>query len=402
MKTIAIYCPMLTGGGAEKVAGMVSMALEPYVDKVYFFLLYKRKITYEYSGELVCFDFDRIDEKYSRYGRIVTFLRKALAYLHLPKRMQKTKRELGIDCTISFLDFPSVINILSRAEDKIVVSVRSPKSPQKQKDSGIAEKLRVFIYHTMLRRYLNKADVVVPASYGIGEDMTVNFGVATEKIRVIYNFLNKEKINEIKSEVIEPEYRNFFDNHFTYLSVGRLGKEKNPESILHSFAEISRENADARLVFVGDGVLRGRLAEAAEQMGIQDKVLFIPYTSNPYKYMANSNVLVTNSLYEGFPNVLIEAMCCGCPPVSVDCYTGPREIIGDITTYETTIGGVRAFPRGILFERGKLSDAMKYALENREELRKMAECAKLYAEQYSNEAIVRQWVECVGGVSVEK
>lgn len=397
MKTIAVYCPLLTGGGAEKVAGLISKALEPYVDKVYFFILYKRKITYEYGGELICFGFDEIDKKYARFGRLVVFGRKALAYLKLPGRMRKTKRELGIDCTISFLDFPSIINILARADDKIIASIRCPKTPQKQQSIGIVSKIRTFVYHALLRKYLNRADMIISASHGIREDLEENFGVAAEKSRVIYNFLDQDKINSVKKEEIEPEYKDFFENKFIFLSVGRWEEEKNPESILNSFAEISQWNPTAGLVFIGEGSLREKLIKTGEQKGLEDKVLFIPYTSNPYKYMEQSDVLISDSLYEGFPNVLIEAMCCGCPPVAVDCFAGPREIIGDMTTYTTAICGVKAFPRGILFERGKLQEAMQYVLDNQEKLQKMAECDRLYTQQYSNEEIVRQWMACIGG-----
>lgn len=399
MKTIAVFCPLLTGGGAERVAGLISKALEPYVDKVYFFVLYKRKITYEYGGELICFDFDKIDKAYSRYGRPIVFCRKALEYLYLPKRMRKTKKELGIDCTISFLDFPSIINILSRADDKIIASIRCPKTPQKQQSGGMVSRLRTFVYHTMLRKYLNRADMIVSASHGIREDLEENFGVKAGKSKVIYNFLDQEKINKSKSEEIEPEYKDFFENKFTFLSVGRLEKEKNPESILNSFVEICQSDPNIRLVFVGAGSLREGLIKTRDRMRLQDKVLFISYTSNPYKYIARSNVLVSDSLYEGFPNVLIEAMCCGCPPVAVDCFAGPREIIGDITTYTTAICGVKAFPKGVLFERGRLQEAMQYVLDNQEKLQKMAECDILYIQQYSNDEIVRQWVECMGEIA---
>lgn len=396
MGTIAVFCPTLTGGGAEKVAGLLSRELESYGDKVYFFVLYKKKITYEYGGRLICFDFDKIDERYLRYGRFVVFGRKALAYLYLPKRMREVKRKLGINCTISFLDFPSVLNILSRADDKIIASIRCPKTPQKQQSVEWISKLRTFVYHAMLRKYLNRADGIVSASYGIREDLEQNFGIAEEKSHVIYNFLNQEKINVLKEEKIEAKYKDFFENNFVFICVGRLEKEKNPESVLNSFSQMAQSESNIRLLFVGEGTLRKRLINIAEQKGIQKQVLFISYTQNPYKYMKRSNALILDSFYEGFPNVLVEAMCCGCPPIAVDCFAGPREIIGDITTYMTKINGVKVLPRGILFERGKLHEAMQFVVENPIKLREMGEYGRAYVRQYSNKEIVKQWKKCIG------
>lgn len=398
-KTVAIFCPLLTGGGAERIAGLLSKELIPYVDKVYFFVLYRRKITYEYDGELICFDFDRIDAAYSKYGRFVVFCRKALEYMCLPKRMRQTKQKLGIDCTISFLDFPSIINILSRANDKIIASIRCPKTPQKQQSIGIISKLRTFVCHTLLRKYLNKADIVVSASYGIREDLEENFGVAAEKSRVVYNFLDQKRIDAIKEEEIEIEYKDFFENKFIFLCVGRLEKEKNHESVLNAFVKISRLYPDTGLVFVGEGSLRENLVGISRKQKIQEKVLFIPFTSNPYKYMARSNALILGSFYEGFPNVLMEAMCCGCPLISVDCVAGPREIIGDIVTYKTAIKDLQVFPRGVLYKQGKLWEAMRYVFENREKLQGMRECGRAYVQQYSNDKIIKQWLECIEGAA---
>lgn len=389
---IAIYCPRLTGGGAEKIAGMLSKELSQYYKDVYFFVLYKKNITYEYGGQIVDFGFDDIDNKY--VGKRKWF-KKFIAYLKLPMRMKNRKRELNISCTISFLDFPSIINILSKANDKIIVSIRSPKTPQKSQTHSIRNRLRVFVCHALLKLFLKRADVVVPASYGIGEDLTTNFNVSKNKVRVIYNFINIDAILNQKNKEIEEREKNFIENKFNILCVGRLEEEKNPRTLLTSFAKVAKHFSDVNLIFLGDGSLRASLIEETKILGIESKVMFVPYTNNPYKYMSRCDALIVDSLYEGYPNVIIEAMACSLPVLSVDCFSGPREIIDNMKSYKEKIQGIKCCDKGILFERGFEEEAITYAINHKNDLEKMSLNAKMFILKYSNEYIVSEWQKII-------
>lgn len=392
MKNIAIYCPRLTGGGAEKVAGMLSKELSRDSNDVYFFVLYKKNITYEYGGQIIDFGFDSIDENYKGKKK---WLKKAIAYIKLPGQMKSKKKELGISCTVSFLDFPSIINILSKANDKIIVSIRSPKTPQKTQTYGTRNRIRVFICHTLLKMFLKRADAVVPASYGIEEDLVTNFGVAEDKVHVIYNFINTGLISNLKNENIEECEKCFIENNYVFLSVGRLEEEKNPQALLTHFAEVATQFDNVKLAFLGDGSLRDSLIAQSEKLGVASKVMFIPYTNNPYKYMSKCDALIVDSLYEGYPNVIIEAMACSLPVLSVDCFSGPREIIGDIKSYKDKIQGVKYCDRGVLFERGFEKEALIYAINNKKRLKEMATRGNDFISMYSNEYISSEWKKII-------
>ena len=64
-----------------------------------------------------------------------------------------------------------------------------------------------------------------------------------------------------------------------------------------------------------------------EQAGLEDIVLLTGRTKNPYQYLKNSNCYVLSSLFEGFPNAMVEAMACGCTIIAADCKSGPKEIL---------------------------------------------------------------------------
>jgi glycosyltransferase involved in cell wall biosynthesis len=69
------------------------------------------------------------------------------------------------------------------------------------------------------------------------------------------------------------------------------------------------------------------LATLVGDLGLADDVAMLGYADNPFAYMARASVFVLSSLYEGLPGVLIQALACGCPVVSTDCPSGPREIL---------------------------------------------------------------------------
>jgi glycosyltransferase involved in cell wall biosynthesis len=85
----------------------------------------------------------------------------------------------------------------------------------------------------------------------------------------------------------------------------------------------------ARLVILGDGPLKDELNELIERLGLKHFVKLQGFVDNPLKYFQLADIFVLSSLVEGLPNVLVEAMMCGCTPVATNCPTGPREVLQD-------------------------------------------------------------------------
>jgi glycosyltransferase involved in cell wall biosynthesis len=112
------------------------------------------------------------------------------------------------------------------------------------------------------------------------------------------------------------------------LGVGRLEKQKDFPTLIHAFAKV-RQQHPARLMILGEGSEHSHLDSLVQELGLVEDVVFGGFVANPYAYMAQAAVLVLSSAWEGFGNVLVEAMAAGTPVVSTDCESGPAEILAN-------------------------------------------------------------------------
>ena len=112
------------------------------------------------------------------------------------------------------------------------------------------------------------------------------------------------------------------------ISAGRLAPEKGYFDLIYAVKAVL-EKRQVRLAILGDGPLKDELQETIDREGLSDSIRLLGFQANPLKYFAHSSVFVLSSYVEGLPNVLVEAMCCGCTPVSTNCPTGPSEVLQD-------------------------------------------------------------------------
>ena len=112
------------------------------------------------------------------------------------------------------------------------------------------------------------------------------------------------------------------------VAAGRLAPWKGFADLIRAMKLVTPQRR-AQLMILGDGPLRGELQALISELGLDDTVRLLGYVENPLKYFARADVFVLSSHVEGLPNVLVEAMMCGCTPVSTDCPTGPREVLQD-------------------------------------------------------------------------
>jgi len=200
---------------------------------------------------------------------------------------------------------------------------------------------------------LRLVDAIVAVSHGVAEDFARSFNIALRKIQVIYNpIVDEELLKKAEEPLDHPWFQK--GEPPVILAAGRLHVQKDFPTLLRAFALVRRE-IPSRLVILGEGEKRKELEELAQELGIREHLDLPGFVENPYKYMKRAAVFVLSSQWEGLPTVLVEAMACGCPVVSTDCPSGPREIL------ENGKWG-KLVPPG---DPVKLAEAIKEVLTNR-------------------------------------
>ena len=182
--------------------------------------------------------------------------------------------------------------------------------------------------HTRRRRLLFPAAAhVVAVSRGAAENIAEVVGVPGDRIATIYNPAFTLDIAQLAEEA--PGHPWFGAGAPpVVLGVGRLTRPKDFPTLLKAFQHVLAERS-CRLVIFGEGPMRADLESRIRALGLQDLVSLPGWAENPYAFMARAALFVLSSRHEGFGNVLVEALACGCPAVSTDCPAGPSEILED-------------------------------------------------------------------------
>ncbi|GLS92619.1 hypothetical protein GCM10007916_36910 [Psychromonas marina] len=141
--------------------------------------------------------------------------------------------------------------------------------------------------------------------------------VSPELLTVINNPCDIERVkflSEQKVEVLEEPY---------ILGVGRLTKQKRFDLLIKAYHKAKVKNY--KLVILGEGNQRGELEKLISELKLADSVIMPGFVNNPYPWYKNAKLFVLSSDFEGFVNVITEALACGTPVVSTDC--GPANEI---------------------------------------------------------------------------
>ncbi len=176
-----------------------------------------------------------------------------------------------------------------------------------------------------LRRVFPAATRVVAVSHGVAENYVAVVGTPADNITTIYNPVVTPAIaRQAEANPGHPWFGD--DGPPVVLGVGRLTPQKDFATLLEAFRRV-RGQRPCRLVILGEGPMRSELDGRVRTLGLEDCVSLPGWVENPYAFMARASLFVFSSRYEGFGNVLVEALACGCPAVSTDCPAGPSEIL---------------------------------------------------------------------------
>lgn len=177
----------------------------------------------------------------------------------------------------------------------------------------------------LVRWFYPWADAIVAASHGTAADVAQITGIPVDQIRVIHNpVVTPEVIAKMQEPVDHPWFAP--GEPPVILGVGRLVSQKDFPTLVEAFAQV-RQQRQARLMILGEGEDRAKLEAQIRQLGLEADVALPGFVANPYAYMAYASVFALSSIFEGFGNVVAEAMATGTSIVSTDCESGPAEIL---------------------------------------------------------------------------
>ncbi len=279
-------------------------------------------------------------------------------------------RENRPDILLSAMTHSNVTAILSRffwgrAKTKLVVTERTFLSAHVKKTPSIKDR----VLPLAVRALYGRADKIVGISKGVAEDIRKLSCVPESKVSFIYNPVVTQRL---KLDYESEEAVNLKDRaeQSIILTSGRLSFEKDYAALVDAFAKL-RALMDAKLVFLGDGPLKAELSAQAENLEIPGDVHFAGHVGNSMRYMKGADLFVMSSLFEGFCNVIVEALYCGLPVVSTDAPSGPREILEDGAYGKLTPVG----------DTDALAQAMEEALEQTPDKEKLRNRAMRFTDE---------------------
>lgn len=269
------------------------------------------------------------------------------------------------DVILSFIGYNNIFAILTSLGLRIPVAVSVRSNPSREYASA---KLRLPAF-VLFRQ---AAGVVLQT-----QDAKSFFPKPIQKKSVILP-------NAINSDFIRPRYEGARES--AVVSVGRLDANKNQDYLIRAFAKAHQEHPEYTLHLYGDGPLRGKFEALAQQLDVEEAVVFEGIVDGVQDKIVDKRIFVLPSREEGMPNALLEAMSTGLACISTDCPCGgPRDLIRD---------GINGFLVPVETkdpEQTLLTKRLLQLMEDPDLARQMGEEAVKVQEHYSPEQINSKW-----------
>jgi len=380
------------GGGAQRIAAELGSNLKKKGYDVTYLTFYDFKPEYEYEGRKICLNEDLK----------MNFIFQFIKTLNRSKKISKICKRNNIDKVISFQYSQNIPAILSKVifnnDSKIIMAVRN--------NPVIIDSL---IIKEIVKRTYPKADKVVVQTKRIKEILSKDYSI--DNSIAIPNMSDLEKFQDLSKERIPKVHEELFDKDFIFITIGSLTEQKAQWYLLRSFKSVFRYNSNIKLIILGDGPLKGELINLAKKLNIDERVFFLGELKNVFPYLRKSDCFVFTSLYEGFPNVLTEALSQNLPVISTDCVSGPREILCPELEFDKDIEYPYYGEYGILtkpfedkiffktFEEKKLSEEEYMFAKSMIELIGNQSLRKKYSnnlkrvKDFEKEKIMQKWME---------
>lgn len=303
-RKLMLISPMLHQGGFERVCITTARLMEPYFD-VTIVIFNSANIAYNVDG-LHIMDINMGVQK-GKLKKIWNIIRRS-------RRVRKLKREIRPDIAYSFGPSANMVNAFSKTgKEKVWLGLRNY--------TDIEETVKI-------KLFVKLADLMICCSKDIEKELKLKFGF--NKTAVLYNLYDVDAIRA-EAAAKEPELpfgeTDQEGRKLKFLvSMGRDDDMKGFWHMIKVFCLIHKEIPESRLILMGAGSF-DKYKKLAEELKITDAIYFAGMQREPYKYLKKGDVYLLTSRNEGFPNALVEGMALSLAPVSVNCKTGPAEIL---------------------------------------------------------------------------
>ena len=306
---ICFVIPTLTSGGAERVAVTVLSGLDGTRHE---------RVLYLFSADNAVY----LDQVGPGIRVIVAQQR---SWIGRMRELAGFLRGFNPDIVMPFLSYfiTAIAVRVSGVRSIVIFNQGTPTSGfLGDADFQWQQPWRRRVFAAMTRFFYSRADAVVATSQGVADDLTANYGVPRSKIRVLHNPVDLDAIARQAGEPIAAELA---ADKPVVAAAGRLASVKNYPLLIAAIAEL-KPTTPVHVWILGEGPEQGRLESLANERGVGSLVRFLGFQQNPWRFIARADVFALTSSYEGFGNVLIEAMACGTPVVAT-ASPGTKEII---------------------------------------------------------------------------
>jgi glycosyltransferase involved in cell wall biosynthesis len=308
---LAVFLPSLAGGGAERAMLNVARGFRDLGHRVDLVLAAASgPYLAEVPGGVRVVDLGA--------GRVLAALPGLARYL---------RRERP-DRLYAAMDHANLVALwarrLARAPTRVVLGVRDTWGPVAPGERN----LRRAVVGPLARLAYPGADGVLAVSDGVADSLAAALGLERSRIAVVPTPVVTP---ELEALAAAPVGHPWFAPGAppVVLGCGRLVAQKDFPTLLRAFA-LLRQRRPARLVILGEGPDREPLRAHAAALGVAADLDLPGFEPNPFRFMARAAAFALSSMREGSPNVLVQALACGCPVVSTDCPSGPREILAGL------------------------------------------------------------------------
>jgi glycosyltransferase involved in cell wall biosynthesis len=307
---VCFVLPSLNGGGAERAAVQVLNGLDASLWDRSMFLFERRGPYLDDLNPAIDLQSAPDASRVGRWRGLRAFVRHRQPHV-----------------VMAFLSFGSTLTAArtAAAGAKIVFNQQTPISAFLcDEDYQWRRGWRRAAFTAGSRVVYGAADLIVATSRGVAEDLTANFGVSPDSIHVVPNPVDLSFVRTRAAEPLTADER-LRSREPVIVAAGRLADAKNYPLLIDAFARL-HASMPARLVILGEGELEQQLRKRVEDHHLGNAVRFLGFQSNPWKFIAQADVFALSSRYEGFGNVLIEAMALGVPVVAT-ASAGTRDIV---------------------------------------------------------------------------